>query len=92
MGKGNVLFSDFLRTGDVMFSFMYSYLVDDLCRNVGVRLAEVHAVHVEALYRDLAEEAAATLLTAAVRDCLSDGDQTWLLGHVPEKQKEVTVC
>lgn len=33
-------------------------LVDVLCRNVGVLLAEVHAVDVGALHQGLAEEAA----------------------------------
>lgn len=60
-----------------------AWLVDVLCRSVGVPLAEARAVGVGALCRGLVEEAAAASLSVADRDCLNDEDQTWLLVHVP---------
>lgn len=58
-------------------------LADVLCRNVGVHLAEAHAVDVGELYRGLVEVGAVALPTVAVRGCLNGVDQTWLLVHVP---------
>lgn len=57
-----------------------SYLVDVLCKSVGVPLAEVHA---GALSLDPAEVVPATLLSGADRGLRSDGDRAWLQLHGP---------
>lgn len=54
----------------------------DLCKSVGVLLAEVHAGGAGALSRGPAEEAA-TSLTEADRGSQSGGDLTWLLVRGP---------
>lgn len=63
--------------------YVYSYLVDVLCKSVGVLLAVVHAGGAGALSRGPAEEAAATSLTGADRGSPSGGDPTWLPVHGP---------
>lgn len=60
-----------------------SYLVDVLCKSVGVLLAEVRAGGAGALSRGPAEGVAATSLIGADRGPLSGGDLTWLPVHGP---------
>lgn len=55
----------------------------ELCRSVGVLLAEVRAVGAGELSRGPAEVVAATSLTGADRGFPSGVDLTWLLVHVP---------
>lgn len=63
-----------------------SYLVDVLCKSVGVPLAEVRAGGAGALSLDPAEVVPATLLSGADRGLPSDGDLAWLQRHGPSKK------
>lgn len=67
-----------------------SYLVGVLCKSVGVLLAEVHAGGAVARSQAPAEEEAATSPTGADCGHLSDGDPTWLPGHVPGRRQQMT--
>lgn len=64
------------------------YLVDVLCKSVGVPLAEVRAGGVGALSLDPAEVMPATLLSGADRGLPSDGGLAWLQLHGPSPQRK----
>lgn len=66
-----------------------SYLVDVLCKSVGVLPAVVRAAGAGALSRGPAEEAAAASLTGADRGSPSGGGPTWLPVRGPGDAKGV---
>lgn len=71
-----------------LMSECVSYLVDVLCKSVGVPLAEVRAGGAGALSLGPAEVVPATLLSGADRGLPSDGDLAWLQLHGPSKKEK----
>lgn len=67
------------------------YLVDVLCKSVGVPLAGVHVGGAGALSLDPAEVVPATLLSEADRGRLSDGDLAWLQLHGPSQEEKRSI-
>lgn len=67
------------------------YLVDVLCKSVGVPLAGVHVGGAGALSLDPAEVVPATLLSEADRGRLSDGDLAWLQLHGPSQKEKRSI-
>lgn len=67
------------------------YLVDVLCKSVGVPLAGAHVGGAGALSLDPAEVVPATLLSEADRGRLSDGDLAWLQLHGPSQEEKRSI-
>jgi len=72
-------------------AFCVSYLVDVLCKSVGVLLAAVHAGDAGAPSRGPAAAAAAASLTGADRGSPSGGAPTWLPVRGPGRGDKDTV-